>query len=151
MTRSPASRAFNRHALGAAVAALWSTHGLAQQAFPSGNPPPQFCRVGSFTELNVMGRYNVSEQLQLHADATNLLNRHAPPDLQTFGAAGGGGQLGGPRTTRLPPGRRGRTDVHARSDLHVLSRGACRQTARQNGRAGALRHRGRRLELERGV
>jgi len=95
MTRSPASRAFNRHALGAAVAALWSTHGLAQQAFPSGNPPPQFCRVGSFTELNVTGRYNVSEQLQLHAGATNLLNRHAPPDLQTFGAAGGGGQLGG--------------------------------------------------------
>jgi iron complex outermembrane receptor protein len=63
--------------------------------FPSGTPPSQFCRVPSFTELNVTARYKVNHALQLHAGVTNLLNRRAPPDLQTFGAAGGGGQLGG--------------------------------------------------------
>ena len=63
--------------------------------FPNGTPPGQFCRVASFTELNVSARYKINKQLQIHAAVTNLLNRHAPLDLQTFGAAGGGAQLGG--------------------------------------------------------
>jgi iron complex outermembrane receptor protein len=63
--------------------------------FPNGNPPAQFCRVGSFTTLNVNGRYNVNDHLQLHAGVVNLLNQHAPFDLQTFGSAGNGAQQGG--------------------------------------------------------
>ena len=64
--------------------------------FPSPSvPPSHFCRVASFTELNVTARYNVSDKFQLHAGVTNLLNRKAPLDLQTFGAAGGGATLGG--------------------------------------------------------
>ncbi|MDE2368241.1 MAG: TonB-dependent receptor [Burkholderiales bacterium] len=63
--------------------------------FPTTPPPAQFCRVPSFTELNVVGRYDVSKKLQLHAGVTNLLNRRAPRDLQTFGSAGNGAQQGG--------------------------------------------------------
>ena len=41
------------------------------------------------------GRYAVNDHLQLHAGVTNLLNRHAPYDLQTFGGPGNGAQQGG--------------------------------------------------------
>ena len=57
--------------------------------------PSQFCRVPSFTELNLTARYNVDDHLQVHAGVVNLLNRHAPYDLQTFGSAGNGAQQGG--------------------------------------------------------
>jgi len=63
--------------------------------FPNGNAPSRFCHVESFTELNVTGRYNVNEHLQVHAGVINLLNRHAPYDLQTFGGAGNGAPQGG--------------------------------------------------------
>ncbi len=63
--------------------------------FPNQNAPSRFCHVASFTELNVTGRYTVNEHLQLHAGVVNLLNRHAPYDLQTFGSAGNGAQQGG--------------------------------------------------------
>ena len=58
-------------------------------------PPSRFCHVGSFTELNVVARYNWDEHLQLHAGVTNLLNKKAPYDLQTFGAPGNGAEQGG--------------------------------------------------------
>ena len=63
--------------------------------FPNGNVPSQFCHVGSFTELNVVARYNWDEHLQLHAGVTNLLNKKAPYDLQTFGSPGNGAEQGG--------------------------------------------------------
>ena len=63
--------------------------------FPDGGVPSKFCHVGSFTELNVVARYNWDQHLQLHAGVTNLLNRKAPYDLQTFGAPGNGAQQGG--------------------------------------------------------
>ena len=63
--------------------------------FPDGGTPARFCHVGSFTELNVVTRYNWDEHLQLHAGVTNLLNRKAPYDLQTFGAPGNGAEQGG--------------------------------------------------------
>jgi len=63
--------------------------------FPEGNAPSQFCHVASFTELNVVARYNWDEHLQLHAGVTNLLNKKAPYDLQTFGAPGNGAEQGG--------------------------------------------------------
>jgi len=64
-------------------------------AFPDGNAPSQFCHVASFTELNVVARYNWDEHLQLHGGVTNLLNKKAPYDLQTFGAPGNGAEQGG--------------------------------------------------------
>jgi iron complex outermembrane receptor protein len=63
--------------------------------FSSGNPPSSFCRVASFTEFNVTGRFQLNKQLQLHAGVINLFGRKAPYDLQTFGSAGNGGQQGG--------------------------------------------------------
>jgi iron complex outermembrane receptor protein len=63
--------------------------------FPNGGAPSQFCHVGSFTELNVVARYNWDEHLQIHAGVTNLLNKKAPYDLQTFGAPGNGAEQGG--------------------------------------------------------
>ncbi len=58
-------------------------------------PPSRFCHVGSFTELNVVARYDWDKHLQLHAGVTNLLNRKAPYDLQTFGSPGNGAEQGG--------------------------------------------------------
>ena len=63
--------------------------------FPNGGAPSKFCHVGSFTELNVVARYEWDKHLQLHAGVTNLLNRKAPYDLQTFGAPGNGAEQGG--------------------------------------------------------
>jgi len=63
--------------------------------FPDGNVPSKFCHVGSFTELNVVARYTWNEHLQLHAGVTNLLNKKAPYDLQTFGSPGNGAEQGG--------------------------------------------------------
>jgi iron complex outermembrane receptor protein len=63
--------------------------------FPSGNVPSQFCHVGSFTELNVVARYDWNKHLQVHAGVTNLLDKKAPYDLQTFGAPGNGAEQGG--------------------------------------------------------
>jgi len=63
--------------------------------FPDGNVPSKFCHVPSFTELNVVARYSWDSHLQLHASVTNLLNRKAPYDLQTFGAPGNGAEQGG--------------------------------------------------------
>ena len=63
--------------------------------FPDGGAPSKFCHVGSFTELNVVARYNWDEHLQLHGGVTNLLNKKAPYDLQTFGSPGNGAEQGG--------------------------------------------------------
>ena len=63
--------------------------------FPNGNVPSKFCHVGSFTELNVVARYDWDKHLQIHAGVTNLLNKHAPYDLQTFGSPGNGAEQGG--------------------------------------------------------
>ena len=63
--------------------------------FPDGNVPSRFCRVSSFTELNLTGSYAVNPHLSLHAGVVNLLDKKAPYDLQTFGAPGNGAQQGG--------------------------------------------------------
>ena len=65
--------------------------------FPSGVPPQaqNFCRVPSFTTFNLAGRYEISKGFSVHASVTNLFDRHAPYDLQTFGSTGNGAQSGG--------------------------------------------------------
>ncbi|CAN5168365.1 TonB-dependent receptor [soil metagenome] len=65
--------------------------------FPDGVPvqAQRFCKVPAFTTLSLSGKYAVSKQLSLHAAITNLFDRRAPFDLQTFGTAGNGAQSGG--------------------------------------------------------
>ena len=61
----------------------------------SGPPPGQFCTIGVFTELNVQGAYEFNKHWAVHGSITNLLNKQAPYDLQTFGSAGNGAASGG--------------------------------------------------------
>ena len=65
--------------------------------FPDGVPAQaqRFCRVPAFTTLNLSGKVAVDKRLSLHAAITNLFDRRAPYDLQTFGTAGNGAQSGG--------------------------------------------------------
>ena len=63
--------------------------------FNGANPPSNFCRVPSFTEVNLSARYLLTKNWELHASVTNLFNRQAPYDLQTFGSAGNGAGTGG--------------------------------------------------------
>lgn len=57
---------------------------------PSSATPSTFCYVHDFVELNLYGRYTVNDHLVLHGSITNLLDRQASLDLQTYG---GGGQM----------------------------------------------------------
>jgi len=65
--------------------------------FPNGVPAQgqNFCSVPSFTSFNFAARYAVSKKFTVHASVTNLFDRHAPYDLQTFGSTGNGAQAGG--------------------------------------------------------
>ncbi|MDC8786871.1 TonB-dependent receptor plug domain-containing protein [Roseateles koreensis] len=65
--------------------------------FPNGVPAQaqNFCHVPSFTTFNLTGKYDVSKNFSVHASVTNLFDRHAPYDLQTFGSTGNGAQAGG--------------------------------------------------------
>ncbi len=64
----------------------------------TGNTPPgSLCSVGSFTELNVSGRYTLSKSLSIRASVNNLLNRSAPIDASASGSTGGGVANGGAR------------------------------------------------------
>jgi iron complex outermembrane receptor protein len=63
--------------------------------FDGANPPSNFCRVPSFTEVNLSVRYALTKNWELHGSITNLFNREAPYDLQTFGSAGNGAGTGG--------------------------------------------------------
>ena len=65
--------------------------------FPNGNPPAGLCRVGSFTEFNLSGRYTVSKQWTVRASVNNLFNRGAPIDAAASGSSGGGVASGGAR------------------------------------------------------
>jgi iron complex outermembrane receptor protein len=50
-------------------------------------PNPQFCRVKSFTSVDLYGEYRLSKQLSLHASVLNLFNKEAPLDFQTYGGS----------------------------------------------------------------
>ena len=65
--------------------------------FPNGVPPQAqgFCRVPSLTTFNLSSKYDVSKTFSVHGAITNLFDRHAPYDLQTFGTPGNGAQSGG--------------------------------------------------------
>lgn len=57
---------------------------------PNATIPASLCYVHDFVELNLYARYEVSSHLALHAAITNLLDRGASLDMQTYG---GGGQM----------------------------------------------------------
>lgn len=63
--------------------------------FNGATPPSNYCRVASFTSVNLVGSYQVNKNWQLHASIVNLFNRQAPYDLETFGSAGNGAGTGG--------------------------------------------------------
>ncbi len=63
--------------------------------FNGAQPPSNFCRVASFTTVNLNARYQLNKNWELHGSITNLFNRQAPYDLETFGSAGNGAETGG--------------------------------------------------------
>jgi len=63
--------------------------------FGGAQPPAGFCSIPAFTTVNVQGSYEIDKNWSVHGSITNLLNKHAPFDLQTFGAAGNGAPTGG--------------------------------------------------------
>jgi iron complex outermembrane receptor protein len=56
-------------------------------SFVFGTPNPEFCRVRSFTSVDVYGEYRLSEKLSLHASVLNLFNKPPPLDFQTYGSS----------------------------------------------------------------
>jgi iron complex outermembrane receptor protein len=63
--------------------------------FNGNQPPSNFCRVASFTTVNLNARYQINKNWEIHAAIDNLFNREAPYDLETFGSAGNGAETGG--------------------------------------------------------
>ncbi len=47
-------------------------------------PPQTSCTVGHFTTLDIYGRYDVTEHLNLHASIINATNTHIPLDWVTY-------------------------------------------------------------------
>jgi iron complex outermembrane receptor protein len=48
---------------------------------------PNLCRVASFTDVDLSARYDLAKGLAIHASITNLFNREAPLDLETYGGS----------------------------------------------------------------
>ena len=53
--------------------------------FYTGVFPTQYCTVSHFTDVNLYGSYQVTQQLQVFATIQNLFNTPPPVDLQTYG------------------------------------------------------------------
>jgi iron complex outermembrane receptor protein len=51
--------------------------------------PAQYCRVASFTTLDVYSSYKYDKNWTFHASVQNALNKAPPLDYQTYGGAGG--------------------------------------------------------------
>ena len=50
--------------------------------------PPQYCRVHSFTYMNLTGQYRINNALTIRAGITNLFDRQPPLDVATYGGTG---------------------------------------------------------------
>jgi iron complex outermembrane receptor protein len=60
--------------------------------FPAGSSfPGSYCRVGSFTTVDLFARYNITDKLGVHASILNVANTQPPLDVQTYGGTGGNG------------------------------------------------------------
>lgn len=54
----------------------------------SGEVPSRYCRVASFTTVDLFGSYKLDNHWTLHASVLNAFNKEAPLDFQTYGGAG---------------------------------------------------------------
>jgi len=51
-------------------------------------PNQSFCSVHSFTDVDLYGRYALTQHFAVHASILNVFNRQPPIDLATYGGAG---------------------------------------------------------------
>jgi len=63
--------------------------------FGGAQPPSQFCSIPAFTEVSLQASYEFDKNWSIHGSVINLFNKHAPFDLQTYGATGNGAPTGG--------------------------------------------------------
>jgi len=67
--------------------ALTCADAIANGSGAFSNPPPQFCKVSSFTTLDLNASYKVTKRWTVHGSILNVFNRDAPLDFQTYGSA----------------------------------------------------------------
>jgi iron complex outermembrane receptor protein len=57
--------------------------------FPVGSSfPTSFCTVGSFTDVDLYGKYAINDHLTLHGSMLNAFNKPPPLDMVTYGGGG---------------------------------------------------------------
>ena len=56
--------------------------------FADGSEAPAGCRLGSFTTVDITGRWQATPQLEITASISNLFDRIPPVDPLTYGGAG---------------------------------------------------------------
>ena len=56
--------------------------------FADGSEAPAGCRLGSFTTVDITGRWQATPQLEISASISNLFDRIPPVDPLTYGGAG---------------------------------------------------------------
>ena len=90
----PSATAFNQAPQDTCLNSLSNQGGAAGVDYSNvlGNgiiPPQTSCTVKHFTTLDLYGRVDVTEHLNIHASILNVTNTHAPPDWATYGGGGG--------------------------------------------------------------
>jgi len=65
-----------------AIGAATQYHGSA--FFPANGQPGSFCHVSSYTDVDLYGSWQVDKHWQLHGSVSNLFDREAPQDAQTY-------------------------------------------------------------------
>jgi iron complex outermembrane receptor protein len=73
------------------TAIAFAANGFYANTAGLGTAPHMYCNVQSFTTIDTYGTYQIDKHWQIHASILNLLNQHAPLDLQTYGGGGGTG------------------------------------------------------------
>ncbi len=88
----PSSQAFGQGPMSTCLDALSNQGGAAGTDYAGvlGNgivPSATSCNVNHFTTLDLYGRYNITDNLNLHASVVNATNAKAPLDWGTYGGA----------------------------------------------------------------
>lgn len=67
-------------------------YGSFNSRFPAGSSfPSSYCTIGSFTTVDLYGKYNITEKINVHGSILNVANTAPPLDVQTYGGTGGNG------------------------------------------------------------
>jgi iron complex outermembrane receptor protein len=90
----PSATAFNQGPMDTCLNSLSNQGGAAGTDYSNvlGNgiiPPQTSCTVKHFTTLDLYGKIDVTEHLNIHASILNVTNTHAPLDWATYGGGGG--------------------------------------------------------------